>query len=204
MEFLQLSTVANASACSGSFARYAPKIYDYARVTLQALFAAYGWLTHNFANSIFPMVTFNCGPNTVCLEHIDFGNAAHMYCVITAIGTFDATLGGHLVIFSLRKIIEFPSGSTILIPSATLAHGNTPIREGEERFSMTQYCGGGLIRWVEYGFKSAKSLLAEKGGAKKRADIDGPRLSRVLGLFSKCTELAADRVTVFGRPPPST
>lgn len=122
-----------------------------------------------------------------------------MFCAITALGDYDPMQGGHLVIFPIRLIVEFPPGSTILIPSGTVAHGNTPIRSGEHRMSMTQYCGGGLLRWVEYGFQSATSLLKQKGGAMKRAELDKPRLARVLGLFSKCSELCADRLAVFGR-----
>lgn len=71
---------------------------------------------------------------------------------------------------------------------------------GENRQSITQYCPGGLLRWVDYGFQSVKSLLAQKGGAKRRAEIDGPpgaRWKKALGLFSKASELAADRVAVF-------
>lgn len=104
------------------------------------------------------------------------------------------------MIFPLRLIIEFPPGSTILIPSATIAHGNTPVRSGERRMSMTQYCSGGLLRWVEYGFQSAKSLLQQKGGARKRAELDESRLAKVMGLFSKSSELCADRLAAFGRP----
>lgn len=57
---------------------------------------------------------------------------------------------------------------------------------------MTQYVAGGLIRWVDYGFKSAKSLLAEKDGKERRALIDGPEGSRwqwAVSLFSKVAEL---------------
>lgn len=83
-----------------------------------------------------------------------------------------------------------------MIPSAFVAHGNTRIQPGETRLSATQYVAGGLIRWVDYGFRSAKSLLLSKDGSEKRLDIDGPegsRWKRVIGLFSKVAELAQDR-----------
>lgn len=97
-------------------------------------------------------------------------------------------------------MIEFPSGSTILIPSATVHHGNTALQPGEMRCSVTQYCAGGLFRWVDYGFKSAKSLLSEQGGKERKRDIDalsGGRWERSLGLISKIDELDADRKKVF-------
>lgn len=160
----------------------------------------YPTLRRNFNNSIYAAVTFNLGPGTVCLEHADNGNVAHGYCAVTSGGDYDPTKGGHLVLHDLGLIIEFPPGSTILLPSSTLRHSNTPIQSGETRFSMTQYCAGGLLRWVNYGFRSKKSLLAERGGREQIARIDGPgdsRCQRALSLFSKHSELESDRRCAF-------
>ncbi|KAF9539372.1 hypothetical protein CPC08DRAFT_651196, partial [Agrocybe pediades] len=52
-------------------------------------------------------------------------------------------------------VIEFPAGSTILIPSGILSHSNTTISEGETRYSFTQYAAGGLFCWVENGFRKS-------------------------------------------------
>lgn len=82
-----------------------------------------------------------------------------------------------------------------MIPSALVTHGNTPIQAGETRMSVTQYCSGGLLRWVAYGFRSAKSLLAEPKGAAKKEEIDGPAGSRwkwALSLFSTLEELVGN------------
>lgn len=40
-------------------------------------------------------------------------------------------------------------------------HGNTPISEGEERMSLTQYTAGGLVRWAAGAFKCTKGLRAK-------------------------------------------
>ena len=93
--------------------------------------------------------------------HTDTGNKANGLCAITAIGKFDPKRGGHLILKQLRLVIEFPPGSTILIPSATVTHGNTPIQQNETRMSITQYAAGGLFRWVRYGFQSEKNLKKE-------------------------------------------
>lgn len=154
-------------------------------------------LRWNFRNSIFPAITFNCGPTTVCVEHEDYGNAANMMCAITALGRYNPARGGHVVLYPLNEAYEFPSGSTILIPSSTLSHGNTPIARNEIRQSITQYCAGGLLRWVEYDFRSAKTLMAEKGGPERREAIDRGRWQWALGLFSKAVDLANDRLQVF-------
>ncbi|KAK7023357.1 hypothetical protein R3P38DRAFT_2490504, partial [Favolaschia claudopus] len=60
---------------------------------------------------------------------------------------------------------------------------------------------GALFRWAAYGYRTAKSLLALPGGAKKKAEIDGApgaRAAWAAGLLSKPEELVADRRAVFG------
>ena len=60
--------------------------------------------------------TFNFGPQTVCFKHIDYNNLAFGWCAITALGTFDHTKGGHLILWDLGIIIEFRAGCMIPIP----------------------------------------------------------------------------------------
>ena len=86
------------------------------------------------------------------MDHIDHNNLSHGLCALTALGAYDHTLGGHLILFGLKLVVQFPVGSTVLIPSGCMEHGNTPIREGETRLSIAQYAAGGLLRWVAYGF----------------------------------------------------
>ncbi|KAJ2921641.1 hypothetical protein H1R20_g15452, partial [Candolleomyces eurysporus] len=62
------------------------------------------------------------------------------WCAIQALGIFDHTRGGHLILPDLKLLIEFPAGAIILIPSATLIHANTPVQPGERHISFTQYC----------------------------------------------------------------
>ncbi|KAJ6590435.1 hypothetical protein DFH09DRAFT_908611 [Mycena vulgaris] len=183
------------------FARYAPKLYRYYCTVLQGLFERHPGLVHIFTNSVFPAVTFNCGPDAVTFKHRDLRNLSHGFCGITAAGNFDYTLGGHIYIHQLRLVIEFPSAASILITSGCMDHGNTPIQEGETRHSITQYAAGGLFRWAAYGYQSAGDLLATDGGAEAKAGYDGVPGSRwcsALDLFSKYDELEADRAAVFG------
>ncbi|KAJ7022251.1 hypothetical protein C8F04DRAFT_971732, partial [Mycena alexandri] len=185
---------------SSGFALYAPKLYSYYCRILSALFEHHPELVHTFDNSVFPAVTFNCG-DAVTFEHCDLLNLVHGLCPVTSAGEFNHKLGAHIYLRQLRAVIEFPSGATILIPSGCVDHGNTPIRPHETRFSITQFAAGGLFRWVEYGFQTAKSLLAQAGGQAKRDAFDGVPGSRwqwALDLFSKVDELAADRSLVFG------
>ena len=95
------------------------------------------------------------------------------------------------MLWDLQLAIEFPPGSTILIPSAVLHHSNIPIQKGEERYSFTQYTAGGLFRWVDHGFQKedeyCSSLLKE--GAIEEEEAMRRRWMMGLGLFSTLDEL---------------
>ncbi|KAJ7433332.1 hypothetical protein FB451DRAFT_1345107 [Mycena latifolia] len=180
---------------------YAPKLWRYYVDVLRLLFEHHPGLQHNFTNSIFPAATFNLGPDVVTDEHMDFNNLVHGLCGVTSGGKFDHTKGGQIYMKQIKLVIDFPSGSSILFPSAFIDHGNTPIQGGETRFSLTQYAVGGLFRWVKYGFRSAKSVLASAGGADLIASFDGVPGSRwqwAMNLFSKVDELETNRQTALG------
>lgn len=91
--------------------------------------------------------------------------------------------------------VEFPAGSTILVPSAAIAHSNTPIQRGERRYSFTQYSAGGIFRWVDHGFQKEEryraGLSAEElaEGLRKQRD----QLAMGLDLFSTLAELRGQR-----------
>jgi hypothetical protein len=180
---------------------YALKLYRYLCSVLREIFARNPKLAHNFDNSIFLACTYNLGPHTVTVDHLDIHNLVHCMCGVTAFGDFDHKLGAHLHLKQLGLYFEFPSGSSVLIPSACLDHGNTPIQPGETRTSFTQYAAGGLFRWASYGHQTAKSLMATPQGRAAKATIDGAAGSCwewALGLFSKYDDVDADRKDVFG------
>ena len=110
-----------------------------------------------FDNCIYAAATFNIGPKVSTYVHTDHLNFAAGWCAVFALGDFDPAKGGHLVIWDLGLVIEFPSGSLIFLPSAILRHSNIPVQENESRHSFTQYTAGGLFRWAECGFQSQKS-----------------------------------------------
>lgn len=184
----------------GAFRTFAPKLFKAYVTDLKALFERDPALRHNFTNSVFPAVTFNLGPASTTFEHVDFHNNPLGWCGITNGGRFDYTKGGHIYLKQLKLVVEFPPAATALIPSAVMDHGNTPLSPDETRYSITQYAAGGLFRWVQYGYKTAKDLLAQEDGAKLKAALDGAPGERArwgLGLFSKVGELAADHATSF-------
>ncbi|KAK7018428.1 hypothetical protein R3P38DRAFT_3200796 [Favolaschia claudopus] len=112
--------------------------------------------------SVFSTTTFNFGPATVTLPHIDFRNLAWGWCAITALGNYNPDRGGHLVLWDLKLVIRFPPGATILIPSAILRHSNVNIGRNETRFSFTQYTPAGIFRWAYNKFRTDKDINTSK------------------------------------------
>ena len=140
---------------------FAPRLYKFYSSTLDSVCANDPDLKRNFEKSVFAAMTINLGPQTVTRKHVDHFNIPFGWCVITALGDFDHTRGGHLVLWELKLIIEFPAGSTVFIPSATINHSNIAVQPHERRYSITQYTAGGLARWVACGFKTLKSLAVD-------------------------------------------
>ncbi|KAJ2999325.1 hypothetical protein NUW54_g6950 [Trametes sanguinea] len=145
---------------SAAFQLFAPRLYDYYEDSMNALYLQDPSLRPNFTNNVFAAVTFNLGRRTISYTHLDHLNLPWGWCAITAVGNFDPIAGGHIVLHDLRMVIEFPPGSTILIPSAILRHSNTTIAADERRYSFTQFSAGGLFRWIEHGFQPAKNAPA--------------------------------------------
>ncbi|KAF8139165.1 hypothetical protein K438DRAFT_1496768, partial [Mycena galopus ATCC 62051] len=126
---------------------------DY-HTTKQQLLQKNPHLRRTFARSPFTAVTANLGPASVSPPHTDGGNKADGLCLISALGDFDPDKGGHLVLWDYDLVIRFPPSCSILIPSAVVTHSNTPIQDGDERFSLIQYSAGSLFRWVNNGHRS--------------------------------------------------
>ena len=152
-----------------------------------------GFSRPNFANSIWPAATFNLGPRTITYAHRDSANLAFGWCAVTAFGRFNPKLGGHLILWDMKLVIEFPPGATILIPSATLKHSNTALQPGDLRKSFTQYCAGGLIRWEEQGCQTAAAFrAADKRGKDAFDQKSAERWEMGVSLFSTMEELEGE------------
>lgn len=133
---------------------WCPDLYECYKENVDALRERYPELAPVFPNSIHSGFSYNLGPETVCYPHTDFGNYAVGMCGITLFGPYDYKAGGHLVLWDLKLVIEFPPGSTILLPSAIMRHSNVAIQAHERRYSFAQYSAGGLFRWVDNDFQT--------------------------------------------------
>ncbi|KDR79069.1 hypothetical protein GALMADRAFT_19655, partial [Galerina marginata CBS 339.88] len=190
---------------TGAFARWAPRLYRYQNDYLsniishdEKLRAANEHpdpkekeLRRNWQQTPWAATSLNFGPRTVCYKHVDFGNLAFGWCAITALGEYDYKKGGHLILWDLGLIIEFPPGSTILIPSSAIHHSNVRIQSEERRYSFTQYTSGGIFRWVDNGYqKSVDSLGAMDPEEKTKLLSDlSNQLEYGLSLYSTLEEI---------------
>ncbi|KAK7030289.1 hypothetical protein VNI00_014306 [Paramarasmius palmivorus] len=176
-----------AGHANGAFATWAPKVYRHYLDYDSRIRSKHPDCTRNFENSVWACATYNFGPNTVTVQHIDHLNYIFGWCAITALGSFDYRKGGHIVLWELGLVLEFPPGWTILIPSSYIRHSNTPIADEESRYSFTQYTAGGLFRWVDDGFRLRTKM--KKSQKKKAAARDKKRVQKGLSLYSTLAEL---------------
>ncbi|KAF6761870.1 hypothetical protein DFP72DRAFT_1061171 [Ephemerocybe angulata] len=145
-----------------AFRTFAPDLHRHMRNTILAAQKNDPRLRRPFKESYWPALTFNFGPRTICHPHVDFLNFAAGWCGITALGDFDWKRGGHLVLWELRLVIQFPPGHTVLIPSALVTHSNVDVAEDETRYSFTQYAAGSLFRTIANGSKTNKQIFEDR------------------------------------------
>lgn len=174
------------------FATYFPDLYREYAETLGELYDGDDNLRAVFEGGVWPAVSINFPPDSYTRIHTDAGNKANGMCPIFALGDFDPTKGSHLVLPDLELVIEFPPGSLIFIPSATLRHGNIPVRAGETRTSWTQYAAGGLFRWMQYGGRSWDTLKKQdKARAQHERDCRSARWKAAVAMFPTVESLRA-------------
>ncbi|KAJ7238093.1 hypothetical protein B0H12DRAFT_1025999 [Mycena haematopus] len=179
-----------ANFASAAFALWAPRLHDYYVQYNLRLQSQLPHLHRPFPRSVFSCAAFNFGPRVRTFKHRDVCNLPFGWCAIQSLGNFDATKGGHLVLWELNLVVEFPAGALILLPSATIAHSNVGVQADEERLSFTQFTAGGLFRYVDNGFRT-QDQLAEEDPAEfaRMAERKALRWEEGLKLFSTTDEL---------------
>ncbi|TEB27660.1 hypothetical protein FA13DRAFT_1596076, partial [Coprinellus micaceus] len=125
----------------------------------------------NWERSIFCAAACNAGKQVGTCFHRDCRNLAFGFCVVHAVGKYNCRRGGHIVLKEPKLIIQFPSGSHVLLPSATITHGNIPVQDSETRASFTQYTAGAMFRYVDNDFGTEKQLK-RKSKAKYRQMVE--------------------------------
>jgi hypothetical protein len=178
------------NACLAAFQLWSPKMHAYYRECLAVVEEATGE-SRNYAGSAFACASMNFGPRVRSFMHWDPLNLPFGWCAITALGEFDSTKGGHLILWDLKLAIEFPPASTILIPSATLTHSNTAVHgSNESRLSLAQYTAGGIFRWVDNGCQTEGELRdSDKEAYARMLKLKETRWKMGLAMYSKQEDL---------------
>ncbi|KAJ7726037.1 hypothetical protein DFH07DRAFT_970648 [Mycena maculata] len=175
-----------------AFALWAPRLYRYYRDNDAGPQRRMSF-RRPFVGSIFACAAFNFGPNVWTFRHRNVLNLAFGWCAVNALGEFDATTGGHLVLEDLKLVVEFPHGALILLPSATVAHSNVPVQPGEERVSFTQFTPGGIFRFVDNGGQTVDELAERNPSEYDRImACKAARWEEGLSLLSTLDELLPD------------
>lgn len=187
---LPFATAANRLEYLDIFSMWGPKLYQYYRTQLNMLYEHMPVLRRIFKRSIFPRAAFNCGSQVQTHIHHDVMNCPFGWCSIQAVGQFDHTKGGHIIAKELKLLVEFPANWLILMPSATIGHGNTGVQPGETRASFTQYCPGGLFRYVDNGFQTQGELeLSNPQEYQRIMDLKPTRWEMGMGLWNTMEEI---------------
>ncbi|KAE9388857.1 hypothetical protein BT96DRAFT_960141 [Gymnopus androsaceus JB14] len=140
--------------------------------------------------SVYSCFTVNFGPSFWSYIHTDSKNDPGACCAITAGGDYDPEKGGHLILWDLKVIIEFPPGCTILLPSALLCHSNIPPQKGKTRVSFTQYTAGSIFRWLDFGGRTEEAFeQQDPEGYKKMLEMKHLRWEQLLANFCTLDEL---------------
>ncbi|KAJ6567633.1 hypothetical protein DFH09DRAFT_1247214 [Mycena vulgaris] len=164
-----------ADAC---FALWASRLYKSYQSCNAKLCVHHPDLRRPFPHFVFFCANFDFGPNIWTFKHRDVLNLAFGWCAIQPLRNFDATKGGHLILWDLGLVVEFPAGALILLPSATVSHSNIPVQEHKSCSSFTQFSPGGIFRYVDSGFRTEKQLQEESP----------EEFERFLALKEKCCE----------------
>lgn len=179
-------------------AHYFPLAFLHLRERLAALCKHDPSLKFPFGGtSLYPACTFNLGPYSVCFGHTDGSNYPGLPCTVSAFGPFNPANGGHFILFDFKLYFKFAPGTTVLLSSAGLRHGNTRLAPGDRRYSFTQYCSGGLIRYAAYGFRLVGPISSAE---RERIDAEmGEGWEAQLARLSTWSNLLVDRKTLYNR-----
>jgi hypothetical protein len=125
------------STLSALFEAFSPNSFGLARTLTDALFDANPTLRRPLPGA-WTNISFALGPQTVTPPQRLPSTVRWCWIAITALGTFNPQRGGHLILWDIGRVLEFPPGTTVLIPSL-LHFSISCIQPGETRYSITQY-----------------------------------------------------------------
>jgi len=158
--FMVILSVSNPFIFQRLSAYFAPRLFHYYRKELGTLFTSNSSL-HITSLGVLACHHLQLWPIYNHLPPYRSGQPVFWVVLHYCLSPFDPHRGGHLILWDLGLVIDFPPGSTILIPSALVRHSNTVIQPGEECYSLTHYAAGGLFCYVSNGLCSDKTFMKE-------------------------------------------
>lgn len=181
----------------GAFAQYCPLLYKYYRDTMRALFSHELHLDRVGESTVYPAIIFDFGPD-ITLAHRHFNGLAQGMCSILAGGNYDYKLGGHLVLWDLALVIQFPPGSCVIL-SSMIDFNTVRVHFGETRTCITQYAAAGLFQFVQYGGRTREQFRRQFPQHAKSTGWQFWATSKqwAVKLFSTIREVTWDRVAAF-------
>ncbi|KAJ7694927.1 hypothetical protein B0H14DRAFT_2549919 [Mycena olivaceomarginata] len=96
---------------TATFGLWAPRLYSYYREHDSELRRNHPHLRRPFVGSIFSCAALQLWPNVWTFRHRDVLNLVFGWCAVQVLGRFDATKGGHLILWDLKLVVEFPHGA---------------------------------------------------------------------------------------------
>ncbi|KAJ6488306.1 hypothetical protein C8R47DRAFT_978854, partial [Mycena vitilis] len=107
-------------------------------------------------SSVFSAATFEFGgPHRQTIAQ-GLPNRYHAtsWAILTALGKYAHSRGGHIILWDLGLVVSFPPGTTILLPPSIIRYSFVKVRQGEHRYALLQWAGAGLFRWFANGRRS--------------------------------------------------
>ncbi|KAK7002262.1 hypothetical protein R3P38DRAFT_3215414 [Favolaschia claudopus] len=95
--------------------------------------------------SDFSVITFELGGPHRRTDHRGMPRTYEpgSWTVLTALGQYDPSKGGMIILWDLGWVITFAPGDTILLPAGVIRYSFVAVRPGETRYSMIQSAGNG-------------------------------------------------------------
>ena len=180
---------------------WAPNLHEYYNTMLNGLCAHNPSITRPFDQSPFAVTQFI--PDTASTALKEEGKLdpepTPTWCAHVALGNYDPTTGGHVVLWDLKALVEFPPGCVVLLPSTAL-RPERPITTtlggpGELRRSFTQFTPRELLRWVERGNQGQEAF--KSGGGVEVGPEEEWR--KDVGRISRWAELVALHASRLGK-----
>ncbi|KAK6975116.1 hypothetical protein R3P38DRAFT_3477546 [Favolaschia claudopus] len=171
------------------YRQYAAESFAYMAGILDLLVANAG-VNPAFPGSVFTTteLTFFDGSSH---EHYNDNAAIEAMEAVTIFGDFNELLGGHISFGKHRAVIQSPSGTTYLVPSASNTLRYTAIGKKERRYQFRQYVSAGVLRWVQKGGRTDKQFeeTTTAGEREAWATSREARGDTCLNLFSQLSDI---------------